>query len=87
MRNEKFYSTTTASEVCRVQKRTAQKLYDEGREIYLLPSNIRFDNMWILPFPAKKKNNSESFDKLCSHYKFYNCDNFCGKFIKFYVEC
>lgn len=89
MINEVFYSHDLKCRVKQISKRTARKLWDDGREIYFQSSNMRFDNVWQSPMPASKDGNSfvgYSFDLICCNYKSYNCDNERGKYIHFFIK-
>jgi hypothetical protein len=85
---ERFYSNDLQCEVQQIQKRTARKLYDAGKTIYLHPCNMRFDNAWQTPMPANRnqKTYDWTFDILCDDYKYYNCDYERGYYIRFYVK-
>ena len=89
MINEVFYSHDLKCRVKQISKRTARKLWDEGREIYLHSSNMRFDNMWQHLMPAGKDYYSfvgYTFDQVCSSYETFNCDNERGRYIHFFVK-
>ena len=89
MINEVFYSHYLECRIKQISKRTARKLWDEGREIYLHSSNMMFDNVWQHPMPAGKDYYSfvgYTFDQVCSSYKCYNCDNERGRYIHFFVK-
>lgn len=86
MINEVFWSNDLKCQVKQISKRTARKLWDEGREIYFHSSNMRFDNMWQPPMPACKDVAGHTFDQVCSSYETYNCDNERGKYIHFFVK-
>ena len=80
MINEVFYSHELKCRVKQISKRTARKLWDEGREIYFHSSNMRFANMWQPPMPLS------TFEQACNKYQYYNCDNERGKYIHFFVK-
>ena len=89
MIKEAFYSHDLKCRVKKISKRTARKLWDEGREIYFHSSNMRFDNAWQHPMPASKDGysfNGYTFDQVCNDYESYNCDNERGKYIHFFVK-
>ena len=72
------------NEVKKVSKRTAQKLFNEGTMIFLQSSNIMFDNVWQHALSIDNRD-SESFEKICNSYKYYNCDAQRGNYIHFYI--
>ena len=89
MINEIFYSHDLKCRVKQISKRTARKLFDDGKEIYFHSSNMSFDNMWQSPMPAYKNGCSfvgYTFDQVCSSYECYNCDSERGNYIHFFVK-
>lgn len=86
---ERFYSHDLKCMIQQIQKRTAKKLFEAGKEIFLHSSNMRFDNMWQHPMPAQKNGYSfvgYSFEQICDSYECYNCDNERGRYIHFFVK-
>lgn len=89
MINETFYSHNMKCTVKQVSKRTARKLWEEGKEIYFHPSNMWFDNMWQHPMPASKDGYSfagHTFDQVCDSFYYYNCNSESGKYIHFFIK-
>lgn len=84
---EKFYSETLGKTVQQISIRKARKLYEKNVELFLTASNMRFDNSWTRPMPLQKSRRYErdTFDGICSEFRYYNCDNLRGKYIRFYV--
>ena len=84
---EKIYSYQLQKTVKRIDKKTARKLWNKGVSIYFHPSNMKFDNCWQQPFLTNKSSNklSDDFDMVCHDYAYYNCDNFRGRYIHFFV--
>ena len=84
---EIIYSRTLECKVRRIQKRTAKKLFEKGREIFMLASKIAFDNPWITPYPAEKeRSHTSDFERLCDSFLVYNCDAERGRYIHFFVK-
>lgn len=86
---EKFYSHDLKCMVQQICKRTARKLFNEGKDIYFLSSKMRFDNVWMPPMCAQKDGFSfsdYSFDQICHFYEIYNCDNYRGRYTHFFVK-
>ena len=69
----------------KITKPTAQKLFNAGETVYLLPNKVRLGNEWILPFAI---NDSEgiTFDKHINSYAYYNCNKETGTVVAFYKE-
>lgn len=71
----------------------AEKAYNEGKQLWLHPCNMRVDNPWQSPMPLNKADvdnnaftNGSSFSAMVNDYKYYNCDNERGKYPIFFVE-
>lgn len=69
-----------------VSKRTAQKVYDEGKTVYMQSCNMPFNSFWQSPCPANKNNWEVSFEQLVNEFMYYNCDSERGKYANFFVE-
>lgn len=84
---ERFYSHDLKCIIQQIDKRVARNLFNEGYEIFMHPSNMRFDNMWQHPCPCSKKNSfTDNFDYLCHDFAYYNCDSERGRYIHFFVK-
>lgn len=89
MKFGEFYSETFGWTMEQINKTIARKLYAEGKTIYLISCNMRFDNVWQLPFPmhiSDGADSSDSFDDRVNKYIYYNCDNERGKYPCFFVR-
>lgn len=57
---------------------------DNNFEIYVLPCNVRINNMWMSPYKIV----TDSYDKFqdkCSEYMYYNCNSELGKHLAYYI--
>ena len=82
----------------RVTRKAAEKAYNEGKAIYLLPCKMRLNNMWINPYKAIKGEYRpleegyttvvprSDFDSLENCFTYYNCNNETGRYIAWYIE-
>lgn len=74
----------------RVQKRTAEKLYNAGKDVFFIPCKCNPENHWFSLGIWENKHldgQYDSFEKLCNGFSFYNCnDSQTGKYISFYAE-
>ena len=87
MVQESFYSTTLKSVVKRIDKRVAEKMFNNGITIYLHSSNMMFDNVWQSPCPINNyQGQDRTFNQICNEYRYYNCDAERGRRIKFYIK-
>ena len=88
MRYNNFYSHNMKCEMKQINVRTAKNLFENGKEIFMQSSNMRFENMWQSAICVSKKDLGylETFETLCTSYKWYNCDKERGKYIHFFVR-
>lgn len=89
MQKESFYSNHLKCVVERIDKRTARKLYNAGKTIYLQGCTMRFDNMWQSACPISKDREQwegQNFDSTVNEYTYYNCDSERGRYVHFYVR-
>lgn len=68
----------------RISMATARRLFNKGIEIYMLPSKVAVENIWILP--ANLHKGDSSFDVQVNAYRYYNCSAETGNRIHFYIE-
>ena len=75
----------------RVSKATARKLYEQGRELTLVPCKANLNSPWMQGFVAQKdfpelvQNGMDNFSKLVNAFEYYNCnDAQLGKYAAFY---
>lgn len=69
----------------RISKKKAVNVFTKGMSVFLLPSKVRFNNMWIKPYEINK-NHGYNFDQIISTYIYCNCNNEYGRYPKFYVN-
>lgn len=85
---ERFYSYDLQCEMQQIQKRTARKLFDEGKTIYLQSCNMTFDNIWSAPIPIDRRSSGglRTFDGICRDFVYYNCDCERGYYPRFFIK-
>lgn len=69
----------------KVTKGMAQKLYNEGKEIMVIPNRIKPDSHlagWI----TKPNDNSVSFGQMCNAIHYYNCSPETGMSLVYYAK-
>lgn len=69
----------------KVDKRTALKAYNTGKEVYLLPSKIRLDNPWMSPCKVRNSCGID-FDTVLTNFSYYNCNKETGLRINYYLD-
>ena len=81
---EKFYCSELKCMVKQIQKRTAEKMFVNGKNIYLQTSNMPFNHVVQIPVCVNNKG-GKKFDEICKWYQRETCDSFCGYYIHFCV--
>ena len=71
----------------RVRKDVARRLYNEGKTIYLTPSNIAASdsNLWIKPHPISNEGEKD-FDVKVNQFEYYNCNCELGYYTNFWIN-
>lgn len=74
--------------VKQVNKSTAEKLFNQGETLFLLPCNMRVNNMWQSPCPMNKEQSSwgDTFKSMVNSFRYYNCDKERGLYPIFFAE-
>lgn len=77
-----------SNQYARIRKDVARRLFNEGRTIYLTPSNIAASdsNLWIKPYPISNQRNSKSFDNIVNEFEYYNCNRELGYYTNFWIN-
>lgn len=72
----------------RIRKDVARRLYNEGKTIYLTPSNIAASdsNLWIKPFAIKQGEGKGEFDQRVNEFEYYNCNYELGYYACFWIN-
>lgn len=74
----------------RVDKRIARKLYNEGRDIYVVPNKVRIDNSWGLTADVQRDYEGcqdRTFDQIINEFIFYNCGYAeTGRYPAYYIK-
>lgn len=76
----------------RVRKDVARKLFDDGKDIYLTPSNIAANdgNITARPFrihisDASRHDSTWGFDEWVNAFEYYNCNHALGYYTNFWI--
>ena len=73
----------------KINKAQAKKRIAQGETVYMLPSNIRFDNSWITPLSINNDLLNEygmNLEQFINEYAFYNCNYETGYHVAWYIE-
>ena len=69
----------------KITKGMAQKLYNEGEEVMIIPNRVKVDGPlagWI----KKPDDNSVSFEQVCNAIHYYNCSPKTGMSLVYYAH-
>ena len=74
----------------RIRKDVARRLYNEGKTVYLTPSNVVASNTnpWVKPCPISKSKWGweRDFDRVVNKFEYYNCNyNELGYYANFWL--
>ncbi len=93
LRYSNVFLSIDGKKVKQVSINVAEKAYNEGKQLWLHPCNMKVNNTWQTPMPLCKSeidNNAflvgSTFKAMVNDFKFYNCDNERGKYPIFFVE-
>lgn len=67
----------------RVEKRTAKKLFNAGKQIYAIPCRLNINSVWVSFIPL---HSSKDFDKQVNEIEFYNCSYMTGRYLHYYIN-
>jgi len=67
-----------------VNRRTARKLYDQGRPVLLHPSNMIFNNVWQAPLEISNGDGID-FETHLYNFEFYMPSEL-GRYVHFFVD-
>lgn len=67
----------------RIEKRTAKKLFNGGKQIYAIPCRLNINSWWTTFMPL---NNAKDFDKQVNEIEFYNCSYETGRYLHYYIN-
>lgn len=77
----------------KVNKPTARKLFNGGKEVYLLPNKANpivldpnYKGMYEPVVITKKGDEDNQFDRLVNSFEYYNCNNEVGYYAHYYIK-
>lgn len=80
----------TANGYKRISKAAAEKAYNNGLTVRIVPCKIAPVNAWDIGFDVCKANGDAEyawrFDALINAITFYNCNNCTGKYLAYYIK-
>ena len=69
-----------------ITKGMARKLYNEGKEVMIIPNRIRTDSPLASWTTKPTDDPTADFEKLCNAIFFYNCSPETGMKLAFYAK-
>lgn len=72
----------------RVNYTEAFNRFNKGCYVWLLPCNVRFNNMWMQPYCISYDMEiceNKSFSDIVNQYAYYNCNSELGRNVKYFV--
>jgi len=80
-----FYYNKTKETLYQVNKQKANRLFNEGRTIYVKQNNANVNSPWI-GFIDIKKSEIDSFEKFLNDWYYYNPRNELGYYPQFFIK-
>lgn len=83
------FTTNDGRNIRQVNKTSAKKIFASGGKVYLLASNMRFDNIWQRPVEVQKDGQQSAgyeFEQIIDNYMAFNCDTIRGRYVNYFVE-
>lgn len=83
------FRTQDGRNIRQVNKTIAKKIYESGGVVYLLASNLDFDNNMSSPQKISKAGQQHAgydFEQIISNYIAFNCDTIRGRYVNYFVE-
>lgn len=73
------------NEYTQVQKRTAERLYNEGVDVYIIPCKARAGVWYNLASTDLLRCQGMPFMQAINHFEYYNCNSEAGTYCHFYI--
>ena len=70
----------------KINKSTARKLYNEGKEFWITACNMRPEAGILIGSLSFEQMAGVSFDAKVNSFSYYNCDSERGRYPAYYVE-
>lgn len=89
MKHGIFYSSGLQKQIKQINKTIAKKIFASGGTIYLLSSNLEFDNKVCRPQETNKDSQQYDgleFEQIVSNYICFNCDTIRGRYVNYFIE-
>ena len=83
------FTTNDGRNIRQVNKTIAKKIYESGGTVYLLSSNLEFNNNITKPQVTQKDGQQYAgyeFGQIIDKYILLNCDSVRGRYVNYFVE-
>lgn len=84
--NEIIILRPSGVKVKQVNKTKARRMFNEGKELYMIPCNMRLNSPWGGPCRIVPKVFDNTFEQAVNVFEYYNCNAETGKYANFFVE-
>jgi len=81
------------NQIVKINKSEARKLFNQGKNIYILPCKVVLKNPWVQPMKVNNKNNEDSkiyttqtFDQIVNNFEYYNTGSQLGYYAAYYIN-
>ena len=81
--------TTKGVHYVRVTRKSAKRLFDKSKTIYLIANNVRWNNHWLNPCPICNEDKLYTdceFEHIVDDFMYYNCNYQFGYKVKYFVK-
>jgi hypothetical protein len=82
--NRVIRDNVTGKNMLQINKNKAERLFNQGITVYLIPCKVRVNNIWINLCPINKDN--ETFNNAINSYSYYNCISELGLYPHYFIE-
>lgn len=79
-----YKNTDTGTTFCQINKRKAEKMFNQGYTIYLHPYKLNPVSRWQTPMPCNKMGGE--FETILNEFIYYNCNAESGRYPNYYVK-
>lgn len=69
-----------------VNKTKAERLFNEGRGIFLLSCNANPRSCWVSLLRISQKELDDDFKNIVNHFEYYNCNRTMGKYAVYFIK-
>jgi hypothetical protein len=83
--NRIIRDNVTGKNMLQINKNKAERLFNQGITINLLPCKVRTSNFWVSLCPVSNKDN-DTFNSALNSYHYYNLTPELGLYPHYFIE-